>query len=1059
MASDLFQSLQTALADTYQLERELGRGGMATVYLARDLKHPRHVAIKVLRPELAGAMTRGRFLREIRISAELTHPNILPLLNSGTIPPTDHSPALPYFTMPYVAGETLADRLRREKQLPLDDALAIAAEVLAALGYAHGRGIIHRDIKPGNILLMDGHAVVADFGIARAVKEAVDPDAVTSAGLVIGTPSYMSPEQATGDQELDGRSDLYSMGCVLYEMLAGEPPFTGATPQAVLARHRLDHAPSLRTLRASVPPAVEQAILRSLEKSPADRFATADAFVAALEPGPSGQWATTKAMEPRPLRRRRLWIPALVAAVLVAAWYLTIGGAAERRAVTSAAALDTTRYAIVSFGQDSSVPDALHPALLLQDALGRWDGIQVVDPFQVREAIARRDTTGYSRKEWDRFATQLGAGRYIRADASRIGDSIRIHAVLYSVAPGSDDPAIREHAVRIPADLTGRDVAFAELSERLLVNTGATGGFQPAGRTASLPARQAFEAGTSAINDWDLGAADSNFSAAVRFDPGYAQAHLWLALVRMWADPSETATWRSSAERAVAGRADLAVRDRQVAAAVLAQAQGDMLKACRQWRELTAENPYDFVVWYGLASCLYQDRTVVRDAQSPTGWRFQSSYHEALEAYAHAYRLLPPILKGFRTESYAGMVQLLFAGSNAFRRGQGVPPDPSSFYAFPGWAGDSLVLYPLVLGEKGLMAGPKAGTTAEAVRRQRQRLYDIARGWVTEYPASADALQALAVSLQLLGDRSALDTLEVARRLAQTPDETIRVATSEIWMRVLFYTPSGLLELRAARRLADSLLANAPADGSVEPMLLASLAALTGKAHLAARLGRSLNIRERPDTPPPLVGLGITFLTYAAMGGPVDSLDLLARQVSDALGAAMDGEASLRAREMWLHLPILVGFPSYQFPQVSGFTAGDGGLLDADAAYLRGDPTAAWQALTVYRRSQSAGQAFEMTIDVGYGTAWLMAALGRPDSAAAYLDDLLTALPRAQPQFFLEVYQAGPLVRAMALRAELADQLGDRKAARNWATAVIALWSGADAFLQPVVERMKEVAR
>jgi tRNA A-37 threonylcarbamoyl transferase component Bud32/tetratricopeptide (TPR) repeat protein len=1056
--SDLFRSLQIALADTYQLERELGRGGMATVYLARELKHPRHVAIKVLRPELAGVMTRGRFLREIRISSELAHPHILPLLNSGVVPPTEHSPELPYYTMPYVEGETLGERLLREKQLPLEDALQIAREIGAALGYAHAHGVVHRDIKPANILLMDGHAVVADFGIARAVKEAVDPEAVTSAGLVIGTPSYMSPEQAGGEPNLDGRSDLYSLGCVLYEMLGGEPPFTGATPQAVLARHRMDHAPSLRTLRSTVPAPVERAVMRALEKSPADRFANAAEFVEAVQPSASGGWEPAE-VPSHPLRRRGVWITIMLAVGVGATWYMTNGGAAERRAGAAAAALDTTRYAIVSFSQDSLVPEALQPALLLQDALSRWDGIQVVDPFQIREAIARRDTSGFSRKEWDRFAAQLGAGRYIRADASRIGGSIRIRAVLYSVAPGNDDPVIREHAVRIPADLADRDAAFAELGERLLVNTGATGGYQSAGRTTSLPARQAFEAGTSAINDWDLTLADSSFATAIRFDPAYSQAHLWLVLVRIWADPDETATWRSSAERAVAGRSDLAVRDRQITDAVLAQAEGNMLKACRQWRDLTRENPYDFVVWYGLASCLYQDRTVVRDAGSPTGWRFQASYHAALEAYTHAYRLLPSILSGFRTESYSGMVQLLFARSNMARFGRGVPPDPSRFYAFPGWAGDSLVLYPLVHGPDGMMHGPAAATTAEAVRHQRQRLYDIARGWVAEYPASADALQALAVSLQLLGDRSALDTLEQARSLAKSPDETIRVATSAIWMRVLLYSPSGVGELRAARRLADSLLANAPTDGSVEPMLLASLAALTGKAHLAAQLGRTLNTRERPDTPPPLVGLGITFLTYAAMGGPVDSLERLSRQVSDALGTAMDSETSLRARMMWLHLPILVGFPSYQFPQVSRFSAGNGGLLDADAAYLRGDTTAAWQALAVDRQGPSAGQPYEKTVDVGYGTAWMMAALGRTDSAVAYLDNLLTALPRAQPQFFLEVYQAGPLVRAMALRAELADRMGDHATARRWAIAVITFWSGADDFLQPVVKQMKELAR
>ncbi len=1056
--SDLFRSLQIALADTYQLERELGRGGMATVYLARELKHPRHVAIKVLRPELAGVMTRGRFLREIRISSELAHPHILPLLNSGVVPPTEHSPELPYYTMPYVEGETLGERLLREKQLPLEDALQIAREIGAALGYAHAHGVVHRDIKPANILLMDGHAVVADFGIARAVKEAVDPEAVTSAGLVIGTPSYMSPEQAGGEPNLDGRSDLYSLGCVLYEMLGGEPPFTGATPQAVLARHRMDHAPSLRTLRSTVPAPVERAVMRALEKSPADRFANAAEFVEALQPSASGGWEPAE-VPSHPLRRRGVWITIMLAVGVGATWYMTNGGAAERRAGAAAAALDTTRYAIVSFSQDSGVPEGLQPTLLLEDALRRWEGVNVVDQFQVQEAIARHDTSGYVRKDWDRLVTDLGAGRYIRADALRVGDSIRVHAVLYQVAAGSDDPVLRERTIRVPLDLTGRDEAFRVLGEGLLLQAVSPGGLQLGDRTTSLPARQAFEVGSAAINAWDLAAADSSFSAALRFDPGYAQAQLWLALVRLWTDPSEPATWRSSAERAVAGRGDLSDRDRQLADAVLAQAQGDLEVACRRWQQLTREHPFDFVVWYGLGNCLDQDRLVVRDPTSPTKWRFRSSFHAALNAYEQAYRLFPPIFRELRTDSYSDMVHLLLASGTDVRFGLGLPPNPATFYAFPSWAADTLVLYPVAREPGAEMTGQGTATSIEAVWNQRRRLYDIAVGWVAEYPASADALQALGVSLQLLGDRSALDTLAQARRLAKGPDETVRVATSEIWMRVLFSSPSDVASLRVARLLADSLLDHAPADGSVEPMLLASLAALTGRAHMAARLGRSMSSRERPDTPPPLVGVGITFLTYAAMGGPTDSLRALAPRVIQALTRSVDAQARSQAQEMWLHLPILVGFPAYQFPEVAQLAGTSPGLLNADAAFERGDTGAAWEALLDSRSPRFSERPSASTIDIGYGTAWLMAALGHPDSAVAWLDPILAALPRTPAQLFLEVYQAGPLVRAMVLRAELANQLGDRATARLWATAVVILWSGADGFQQPMVTRMEELSR
>jgi serine/threonine-protein kinase len=370
--SDLFQSLQTALADRYQLERELGRGGMATVYLARELKHPRRIAIKVLRPELVGYLTRERFLREIRISSEFSHPHILPLLDSGIVPPTGDFPALPFYTMPFVEGESLRDRLGRERQLPLEDALEIARDVAIALGYAHAHGVIHRDIKPENILLSGGHAVVADFGIARAVQEAVDPEALTSAGLVVGTPAYMSPEQAGGESNLDGRSDQYSLACVLYEMLGGSPPFTGPSAQAVLARHRLDPPPPLHSIRPTIPVSVEQAVLRALSKLPADRFATAEQFADALHARLSGESAGEGAPTRWPGGRALLLGVVLAAGAGAASYFATT----DRVTATSGerAGVDTTRYAILSFGQDTSVPGTLHPATLLQDAMARWEG-------------------------------------------------------------------------------------------------------------------------------------------------------------------------------------------------------------------------------------------------------------------------------------------------------------------------------------------------------------------------------------------------------------------------------------------------------------------------------------------------------------------------------------------------------------------------------------------------------------------------------------------------------------------------------------------------------------
>jgi len=280
MDATVLDRLTAALADRYAIVRELGHGGMATVYLAEDLKHRRHVAIKVLRPELAGALGPDRFLREIEIAARLDHPHVLPLYDSG------EAGGLLYYVMPYVEGESLRDRLRREKQLPTEDALQIAREVADALSYAHSRDVVHRDIKPENIMLAGGHARVADFGIARAITEA-GGDRLTGTGLAIGTPTYMSPEQAAGSTELDGRSDLYSLGCVLYEMLAGQPPFTGPI-ESMVHQHLTVEPPAITTLRPAVPPQVAAVLQRVLAKTPADRFSPAAQFAEALRPPPTG---------------------------------------------------------------------------------------------------------------------------------------------------------------------------------------------------------------------------------------------------------------------------------------------------------------------------------------------------------------------------------------------------------------------------------------------------------------------------------------------------------------------------------------------------------------------------------------------------------------------------------------------------------------------------------------------------------------------------------------------------------------------------------------------------
>ncbi|HSM04152.1 MAG TPA: serine/threonine-protein kinase, partial [Longimicrobiales bacterium] len=278
-SSERAERLARALEGRYRVVRELGEGGMATVYLAEDLKHDRRVAVKVLRPELSAVIGADRFLAEIRTTANLQHPHILPLFDSGQVD------GLLWYVMPYVDGESLRDRLDRERQLPVNEAVRLATGVGAALDYAHRQGVIHRDIKPANILLHDGEPLVADFGIALALSAAGGSGRMTETGLSLGTPHYMSPEQASGDGTVDPRSDVYALGCVLYEMLAGDPPFPGSSPQAVLAKVLTGEPERVSGPRPTVPPHVDAVVARALERIPADRFASVAEMQAALQDG------------------------------------------------------------------------------------------------------------------------------------------------------------------------------------------------------------------------------------------------------------------------------------------------------------------------------------------------------------------------------------------------------------------------------------------------------------------------------------------------------------------------------------------------------------------------------------------------------------------------------------------------------------------------------------------------------------------------------------------------------------------------------------------------------
>ncbi len=408
--------VRTAFAESYAVEREVGQGGMATVYLARDLKHDRQVALKVLRPELASAMGRDRFPREIQIVAQLTHPHILPLHDSG------ETGGFLYYVMPFVDGESLRQKLTRDRQLPVAEAVRVMREVADALAYAHEHGVVHRDIKPDNVMLSGRHAVVTDFGVAKAVS-AAGADKLTTVGLALGTPSYMSPEQAMGETDLDHRSDIYALGAMGYEMLAGSPPFGDRPAQAVLSAQVLEPPPDIATLRTDVPPVLGQLVMRCLAKEKQARWQSAEEIVSILEGvGTPSAGLTPTATRPiqvpggvkRPvLRRRLLGAAGVVAAALVGFGAWATLGAERLPGPERMAVLPITDVS----GQDGELVTVMHNQLIV--ALGQVPGLTVA-PSSAME------TYRTAPKPAAEIADDLKVGAILEGNVFRAGQRLRV---------------------------------------------------------------------------------------------------------------------------------------------------------------------------------------------------------------------------------------------------------------------------------------------------------------------------------------------------------------------------------------------------------------------------------------------------------------------------------------------------------------------------------------------------------------------------------------------------------------------------------------------------------
>ena len=1013
-------------AGRYRIERELGRGATATVYLAYDSSDGRDVALKVLRPELVESHGARQFLKEIRLTADLHHPCIVPLLDSG------ETNGQLYYVLPHMSEGTLRTRMSRERQMTVESAVAIAKTLAGALAYAHERGVIHRDVKPENILFSGGEAHLADFGIARALERAIG-DATTSTGVVRGTPAYMSPEQASGDQQLDHRSDVYALGCVLYEMLAGMPAFSGPTPQSVIAQ-RIVHGPRpLSVYRPAVPESVEQVIAKAMMLSPADRYQKVTEFSEAL--GLALLHGETALQRRRVAQRRTIAVGAVAAAVVAAG--LLVAAAADIGPFRPAAVSDTTRIVVFPLVGDSGGRSLGAHDAMLYEAFAQWEGITLVEHFQVRDALERSSARDLSALA--QIARQLGAGRFVSGSVTSLGDSSQVRAALHDA---SSARPLHEATERVANTPSATDSTWSTIASALLLRQANRKGLRFPSGTHSLPASQLFNTGRAALDQWDLAGADSLLQAALTFDHSYARAALTLAESRAWRmEPS--ARWVALARLSLADSTRLSAREVLVGSALLSLGEGAFADACHRYERLRRADTLDFVAWFGLGQCQHLDHVVVRDKRTRSTWRFRSSEHQAVRAFERAFELLPMAHRGLERAGFLPLRILLLANPNTLRPGASAEVDSARFLARAEWSGDSLLLVPWPNRE---LPDPTAEVSAAArlaASHGQQRFARIVTSWSAALPNSSGVKEGVSVALEMRGDSTAIDTLVAARRLARDDRDRSRLAAREVVLRLKFGALGDVASLRTAVLLADSLLEAPPRDAADAAVRapIAALRGLCGQTMALERAAAEPDVRMF-DRSRALVADERVALATATLGCP-GVREAFERVRARVWGGEVRGsnderrliESTLLSRAVTLAAPIESVWVDRLAAVRPDF------VLDAQKAALVHDTA---HVRTLLRPVLQLSEANIVTADAILPPARLL--LGLADTAAAQriLDRDLADLRYVAPGVLDASVQTAALVELLALRAELALSRHETSLAQRLASTLGLLWNHAD---------------
>lgn len=1023
------------LVDRYEITAEIGRGGHAVVYHAHDRVLDREVAVKLLREDVLSSDTLARFHQEVQVTAQLEHAHILHVYDTGAFE------GRPYIVMELASGRTLADRLGREGQLPIVDALQIARDVGLALAHAHSHGVVHRDVKPENILLGAGGAILADFGIARITSEDVMRH-ITSTGTTVGTVQYMSPEQLCAEPKIDARSDQYSLACVLYEMLAGVRPHNAATFEGLRLLRMTGQCVPARAHRPSVPENVDDAIAVALSPLAADRFRTMEELLAAIGVSASGEFATSgsasaarrsggygaidvhgtaserarhggqvgasngvpgapsaqssPSSEAPAVVSRPTWRKLVLPAAGVGA--LAIAGVFASKQVRSGSSEGTLADGTVAVmlrsgagrGSDTASLSGRY-ALALRSELDLWSGLRVV------EKLPPRDTTAVA----------------IESSVGVIGDSVRVRVEVTrsgSAEPRRLDVLVDQNSASTPAPIVASLVRQALVARANGALTSAETPGIDAIPVRSFAVLRAYVGGFAALRAGQLDSAAALFrEAASASGKPFAQAELWAAQSDAWSNPRRTDKWHVNVDNAVRA-GTLHGLDSLLANALGALGRANFPAACESYRAATTTAPGSFVAWYGLGECQRLDSVVIVDSR---GARFRSSDWGALLAYRMSIRHAPT--SEWLAPLYPAMFRMTYAETNRVRNGRADDADRTPYSAMPSLSGDTIALIP---GPRSAFATtPPPVTWIPATRRGLAVALELTSAWTDRWPASGAAWFHRALALELAGrlgpnpeGQSAQDALARATHGASNAllAAQIQVVRARVALRLGDMKTAGRIAREATREPYPSLQA--------ARVTLAPLAALIADVRAAERL--AIPDTERVTEIPSAVSDSVAAFRLRAVMGECDEL---AKQAAglEALFAAKFTPQELVSRRVALLQPAYRDAVPCLTPKVLAPFAPSIELDRIFSALNAGNRDVANRMLREIRASRKGATIGSITWDHLYPEAWATLQAGDTVTAREELGRALTDVSNMSVFTLSQIAQASGLRRGLELLAAL----------------------------------------